>query len=97
MVILYPEPPLGAEELRILNEIDRDIKFITPILLPTLSQMTKTEKNISGISENLSKSIAEQKLDKKNIEKSMLNGKRIAISVSESEEIANNWDYLNNI
>lgn len=35
-VILYPEPPLGAEELRILNEIDKEIKFITPIHLPTL-------------------------------------------------------------
>jgi TIR domain len=35
-VILYPEPPLGAEELRILNEIDKEIQFITPIHLPTL-------------------------------------------------------------
>jgi hypothetical protein len=37
LVVLYPEPPLGAEELRILNEIDTEIKFITPILLPTLT------------------------------------------------------------
>jgi hypothetical protein len=29
-------PPLDAEELKILNEIDKDIKFITPINLPTL-------------------------------------------------------------
>jgi hypothetical protein len=36
IVVLYPEPPLGAEELKILNEIDKDIIFITPILLPTL-------------------------------------------------------------
>ena len=36
LVILYPEPPLGAEELKILNEIDAEIKFITPISLPTL-------------------------------------------------------------
>ncbi|HMU46124.1 MAG TPA: toll/interleukin-1 receptor domain-containing protein [Chitinophagaceae bacterium] len=36
LVILYPEPPLGVEELRILNEIDAEIKFITPINLPTL-------------------------------------------------------------
>jgi hypothetical protein len=36
LIVLYPEPPLGAEELKILNEIDRDIKFITPIHLPTL-------------------------------------------------------------
>jgi len=38
LVILYPEPPLGAEELKVLNEIDKKIKFITPILLPTLIQ-----------------------------------------------------------
>ena len=38
LVILYPEPPLGAEELHVLNEIDQKIKFITPILLPTLRQ-----------------------------------------------------------
>jgi len=37
LVILYPEPPLRAEELKILNEIDKGTKFITPILLPTLS------------------------------------------------------------
>jgi hypothetical protein len=36
LIVLYPEPPLGMEELKILNEIDKDIKFITPILLPTL-------------------------------------------------------------
>lgn len=36
LVIVYPEPPLGVEELRILNEIDAEIKFITPINLPTL-------------------------------------------------------------
>lgn len=48
----------------------------------------ETEKNISGISENLSESIEEQKSVEKNlIEKSILHGKRIAISVSESEEL----------
>ncbi len=36
LVIVYPEPPLGVEELRILNEINAEIKFITPINLPTL-------------------------------------------------------------
>ena len=35
LIVLYPEPPLGAEELRILNDIDKDIKFVTPIYLPT--------------------------------------------------------------
>lgn len=36
LIVLYPEPPLGAEELRILNDIDADISFITPISLPNL-------------------------------------------------------------
>jgi|GEM_PF-933272 hypothetical protein len=36
LIVLYPEPPLGLEELKILNEIDENIKFITPINLPTL-------------------------------------------------------------
>jgi hypothetical protein len=36
IIVLYPEPPLGVEELRILNDIDKDIKFITPIYLPTI-------------------------------------------------------------
>jgi hypothetical protein len=36
LIILYPEPPLGKEELRVLNEIDGEIMFITPISLPTL-------------------------------------------------------------
>jgi len=50
--------------------------------------MTKLDTNISGISENLSESIALQIADeKKNLHKSIFHGKRIAISVSESEEI----------
>lgn len=36
LIVLYPEPPLGVEELRILNDIDKDIEFVTPIYLPTL-------------------------------------------------------------
>ena len=48
----------------------------------------EAEKNISGISENLSESIAEEKtIAKKRILKGKLHGKRIAISVSESEEL----------
>lgn len=46
------------------------------------------ETNISGISENLAESMAEQKIiEKKQITKSVLQGKRIAISVSNSEEL----------
>ncbi|HMQ69736.1 MAG TPA: hypothetical protein PKA90_12215 [Ignavibacteria bacterium] len=48
----------------------------------------KKEKNISGISENLSDSIKKQKsTEGKQSNKSILKGKRVAISVSESEEI----------
>ena len=34
-VILYRDPPIGIEELNLLNDIDKNIKFITPIMLPT--------------------------------------------------------------
>ncbi|MEX2410910.1 MAG: toll/interleukin-1 receptor domain-containing protein [Candidatus Paceibacterota bacterium] len=36
VIVLYPEPPLGNEELKVLNDVDEEIKFITPIQLPTL-------------------------------------------------------------
>lgn len=36
IVILYPDPPLGMEELRLLNEMDKSITFITPVMLPNL-------------------------------------------------------------
>jgi hypothetical protein len=48
----------------------------------------ETEKNISGISENLAESIVEQKeLEIKSREKGILDGIRIAVSVSENEEL----------
>lgn len=31
VLVLYPDPPLGNEELKILNEVKDDITFITPI------------------------------------------------------------------
>lgn len=31
IMILYPDPPLGIEELNILNELDENIQFTTPI------------------------------------------------------------------
>jgi hypothetical protein len=34
-LVLYPDPPLGYEELRLLNDVDENIEFITPILLPS--------------------------------------------------------------
>lgn len=48
----------------------------------------ETENNITGISENLADSIADQNVaDESEIEKGLLYGKQIAISVSESEEL----------
>jgi hypothetical protein len=36
ILVLYPDPPLGNEELKLLNELDEAIDFITPIMLPKL-------------------------------------------------------------
>lgn len=34
-LVLYPDPPLGIEELNLLNDVDDKIEFITPVLLPS--------------------------------------------------------------
>lgn len=48
----------------------------------------ETENNVSGISENLADSIAEETTDdEKQIEKSFLYGKRVGISVSNNDEL----------
>lgn len=33
VLVVYPDPPLGVEELRVLNDIDESIEFITPSLI----------------------------------------------------------------
>lgn len=33
LIILYPDPPLGTEEITILNELDDSVSFVTPINL----------------------------------------------------------------
>lgn len=33
IIVMYPDPPVGAEELQLLNEIDEDVVFVTPISL----------------------------------------------------------------
>lgn len=33
LIILYPDPPIGIEELSILNEVDPEVEFLTPINL----------------------------------------------------------------
>lgn len=35
LIVLYPDPPIGIEEVSLLNDVDKRIKFITPLLLPT--------------------------------------------------------------
>lgn len=32
-LIIYPDPPIGIEELELLNDFDQNLKFITPIML----------------------------------------------------------------
>jgi hypothetical protein len=35
LIVLYPEPPLGIEEINLLNDVDSKIKFLTPVQLPS--------------------------------------------------------------
>jgi hypothetical protein len=35
-IVLYPDPPLGTEELDILNQLDDGLLFVTPTILPSL-------------------------------------------------------------
>lgn len=37
-LVIYPDPPLGSEETEILNELDSDYVFITPLMLPSISR-----------------------------------------------------------
>lgn len=32
-LIVYPDPPLGVEEVNLLNEFDKNLQFLTPIML----------------------------------------------------------------
>lgn len=43
-LVIYPDPPLGSEEIDILNQLDADIVFITPLMLPSISK--KNEQKI---------------------------------------------------
>ncbi|MEN9973936.1 MAG: hypothetical protein RIS20_2283 [Bacteroidota bacterium] len=35
-IVVYPDPPLGIEELNVLNEFDENLQFLTPIMLSKL-------------------------------------------------------------
>lgn len=37
-LVIYPDPPLGSEEMQILNQLDDDFVFITPLTLPSISK-----------------------------------------------------------
>ena len=37
-LIIYPDPPLGSEEIDILNQLDDDFVFITPLMLPSIAK-----------------------------------------------------------
>jgi hypothetical protein len=38
-LIIYPDPPLGSEEMELINQFDDDFAFITPLTLPSISIM----------------------------------------------------------
>lgn len=37
-LVVYPDPPLGSEEMDILNQLDSDFVFITPLTLPLITK-----------------------------------------------------------
>jgi len=37
-LVIYPDPPLGSEEMDILNQLDDDFVFITPLMLPSITR-----------------------------------------------------------
>ena len=37
-LVIYPDPPLGSEEMEILNQLDDAFVFITPITLPSIAK-----------------------------------------------------------
>ncbi len=37
-LVIYPDPPLGSEEMQILNQLDDDFVFITSLTLPSISK-----------------------------------------------------------
>ncbi|MBL7862763.1 MAG: toll/interleukin-1 receptor domain-containing protein [Cyclobacteriaceae bacterium] len=43
-LVIYPDPPLGSEEIDILNQLDDNFVFITPIMLPSISKRNEQEK-----------------------------------------------------
>jgi len=40
--ILYPDPPLGDEEIRLLQDLSPDMRFITPTMLPVIEYQVES-------------------------------------------------------
>ena len=38
-LVIYPDPPLGSEEMELLNQLDDNFVFLTPLTLPSISKM----------------------------------------------------------
>ena len=39
-LVVYPDPPLGSEEIEVLNQLDNNFIFITPLTLPSISKLS---------------------------------------------------------
>lgn len=55
-LVLYPDPPLGNDEISILKKYDNDIVYVTPTLLSCINTKTKalTERSLTDIKVGLS-------------------------------------------
>jgi hypothetical protein len=79
MIVLYPDPPLGNEEVKLLNEVDGNIIFTTPLRLPGLAFMKEDELVIkTTVEEN--ECIPEK-------ENELLKNLKMGISISDSPDL----------
>lgn len=87
-LVIYPDPPLGSEEMEVLNKFDDNFIFITPLTLPSISKGEITGSNTSSTSADNAggESIVPNKkavLSRKFI----LKDKTVGISISESDDM----------
>ncbi|MFD1000038.1 TIR domain-containing protein [Ohtaekwangia kribbensis] len=61
-LFIYPDPPIGTEELSIIKELDPDIKFITPSELYVYRMGAKIVENGKAIGISISESDEMEKL-----------------------------------
>lgn len=53
-VFLYPDPPLGSEEIKLLKKIHPKTAFLTPVLLSLMSGHQKDPYNLKGLKVGIS-------------------------------------------